>query len=358
MLKKAVNIEMSNMIKSLEKIDIVLTIFNQEEIVERVLFGIFRNTTTPFNLIIVFDGCSDRTKPRALKYIKKSRPSLLRELIARNTPNLFELRANNFGFRLAQTDHLITIQDDMIIKEYGWERRLTYPLRRFGDVLAVTARVAEDIDKIGYDMQTQKNQMGRELGTLPRNIFAVRDVINRGPIAFRTNYLKELDYLNDKYAPGALDDAEISLRAWLTRRWKTGAYWINYYSNPAWSKVNAKDSTMNTWEFHKKNKGQIYNDFREYLESGIKHDEDHKIEEKEIDYIHENLKKILRKILWFFLYPLRLDKRALLTHWRVWSRQGAILMKKSLELIFTKKFNAISHEHGFKRAVIISLKKK
>ncbi|HEY4503952.1 MAG TPA: glycosyltransferase family 2 protein [Candidatus Paceibacterota bacterium] len=308
------------MVKPLLKLDIVITIFNQEEIVEKVLYGIFRNTTTPFNLILVFDGCTDRTKLRALKYLRKAKPSLLQELIVRDTPNLFELRANNFGFKLARTDYLITVQDDMIIREYGWERRLTYPLRKFDDVLAVTARVAEDIDKIGFDMQKQINQMGRELNTLPRNIFAVRDVINRGPIAFRTDYLREIGYLNDKYAPGALDDAEISLRAWLQKKWKVGAYWIDYYSNQAWSKVNAKDSTMNAWEFHKKNKARIYEDFREYLDSRIKHDENIKIEEKEVDYIDN-------KTIGIWKYPLRLDKRA----WGYWWRTKKDRIRKKLK---------------------------
>ncbi len=135
------------MSKPLEKLDIMISIFNQEEIIERVLYGVLKNTTTPFNLILVFDDCTDRTKPRALAYIKKTKPRLLNELIVKDTPNLFELRANNFGFRLAKTDYLITLQDDMIVKEFGWERRLTFPLRKFDDVLAVTARTAQDIKK-------------------------------------------------------------------------------------------------------------------------------------------------------------------------------------------------------------------
>ena len=135
-------------VKPLEKLDIVLTIFNQENLIERVLYGLFKNTTTPFDLIIVFDGCTDRTEKRARAYIKKHASRHLRELITTYAQNVYETRANNIGFKMVKADYMITLQDDMVITEYGWERRLTYPLRKFGDVVAVTARAAQDIDKL------------------------------------------------------------------------------------------------------------------------------------------------------------------------------------------------------------------
>ncbi len=347
------------MLQPLDKLDIIITIFNQEEIIEKVIYSIFRNTTTSFDLILVFDGCTDRTKPRALKYIKKVKPPLLRELIVRDTPNLFELRANNFAFKLARNNYLITVQDDMVINEYGWERRLTYPLRKFDDVLAVTARIAENIKTIGMEKEEHGNSAGLELNTLPRNIFAVRDVINRGPIAFRADYLKELNYLNDIYAPGAKDDSEISLRAWIQKRWKVGAFWIRYISKQEWSKVNAPDSTMKAWESCSRNQIRIYEDFKEYLDSMIKHDEDITIKEGEVDYIAEKY-SFLNKIMWVGKYPLRVDRRYIKTLWQMKKRYMAEIVKsyilKLLQIIIGTRLGELSRQYGFKKAIYLFLK--
>lgn len=341
------------MIKPLKKIDITISIFNQEEIIERVLFGIFSNTTTPFNLILVFDGCTDRTKPRALKYIKKARPKLLDEFILKDTPNLFELKANNECFKLAKTDYLVTVQDDMVIKDYGWERRLTFPLRKFDDVFAVTARVAEDLKSISSDNEVYENRMGLELGTLPRNIFAVRDVINRGPIAFKADYLRELNYLNERYAPGAKDDTEISLRAWIQKKWKVGAFYIKYLSKKEWSKVNASDSTMKAWESCRRNQNKIYEDFKEYINSGIKHDEDYVIEREEIDYIR-GFNNFIKRYYYKIFYPLRIDKRAFRSLSISLKSRVVLIVKYPfifiLRILFGKDFYNLSKEIGFKRA--------
>jgi glycosyltransferase involved in cell wall biosynthesis len=273
-------------IKPLTKLDIVLSVFNQENLIERVLYGIFKNTTTPFNLIMVFDGCTDRTESRARAYIQKHTPKHLREFIATHANNVFETRANNIGFKLAKEDYMITLQDDMVVNEYGWERRMTYPLRKFDDVLAVSSRAAQDIDDlVGEHDHNYTNRAARELGTLTRDTFAVRDIINRGPVAFNMAHFKKMNFLNDAYAPSDLDDADLSLRAWKQYKLRVGAYWIDYLSPLHWGKARAADSTMHITGTISRNAQRIMNDHSDYLSTKIKHDEDIKIPESEIDYV-------------------------------------------------------------------------
>jgi FkbM family methyltransferase len=294
------------MTRELKKIDIVLTVYNQEKLIERVLYGVFKNTTTPFNLILVFDGCTDKTKPRALNYINKFKPSLLKKIIIENSSNVFETRANNIGFKKSTEDYMLTLQDDMVINEFGWERRLTFPVRKYDDVIAVTSRVSQDLKSISNfntdDIFT--NQSGRELNNLPRNIFAVRDTINRGPVAFNMKHLRDMNFLNDKYAPSDLDDADLCLRAWKQRGLRCGAYWIDYISRLDWGKSRSKDSTMYADSHIRKNVTKIKDDHLDYIESQKKHSEDIIINENEIDYV----KTSIFKKLYFVFYPMRLDK--------------------------------------------------
>lgn len=293
------------MARLLNEIDMVLSIYNQENLIERILYGIFKNTTTSFTLILVFDGCTDRTEPRALKYIKRYKPSLLKNLIVEHAKNVFETRANNIGFKLAKHDYMITLQDDMVINEYGWERRLTFPLRRFDDVIAVSSRVAQDIGLM-ENLEQQKyfiNQVGRELNNLPRNIFAVKDTINRGPVAFNMKHLRSMNYLNDKYAPSDLDDADLCLRAWEKNKLRCGAYWIDYISRREWGKARAKDSTMLANNTIGKNAIQLKRDHLDYINSRKKHDEEIIIKENEVDYIKNSSPRTVKNM---FIYPIRI----------------------------------------------------
>ncbi len=293
------------MLKKLDRLDIVLSIFNQEKIIERVLYGIFINTTTSFNMVIVFDGCSDRTEERVRRYIGRYRPKLLKNITIEYAPNVYETRANNIGFKLVSSDFFITLQDDMVINEFAWEKRLTFPLRKFNDVIAVSARTAQNLGTM-TDFDNNKifvNQIAKELKNLNRETFAIRDGINRGPIAFNTEHLKSVNYLNEKYAPSDMDDADLCMRAWTQKKLRSGAFWINYISDIRWGKARAKDSTMNVGKSISKNALNLRNDHKEYINIGIKHDENIIIKESEIDY-DKNIKKNLLKSI--FIYPVRI----------------------------------------------------
>lgn len=295
--------------KLLEELDIVISIYNQEKLIERVLDGVIRNTITPFRLILVFDGCTDSTQPVAEKFLdgrrKQGNLGKLQSVVSRVTPNIYETKANNVGFRLVATPYFITIQDDMVIDEYAWEKRLTYPLRRFGDVFAVTSRGAQDVLPGDGSVEKYTNTADRQFG-LKRNIFAIRDVINRGPVAFKTDCLKKLNFLNEAYAPCNLDDADLCLRAWRDFGWRAGVLYINYISKLSWGKARAKDSSMNVNSSNQKNVSKLYSDHHDYIDSGIKHSVDYRIEDRDIAVYDGfdlpqpkkfTLRKILGKIL-------------------------------------------------------------
>jgi glycosyltransferase involved in cell wall biosynthesis len=259
-----------------------MSVYNQEDLLPQVLDGIFKNTITPFNLILVFDGCTDRSEAVAREYLQDtSKFPLLRKLTITQTANLYETLANNVAWKLGNEPFLVTLQDDMIIREYAWEKRLTYPIRKFDDIFAVTARGAQDLMANDEGKELYEHTADKSLG-LPRNYFAVRDVINRGPVAFDTQRLKTLGYLNEAYAPCNLDDADLSLRAWTKHGWRCGAFSINYASDTVWGKARSADSTMPVLAANHKNLLQLQRDHREYLRSGIKHSINYRIEDAEI----------------------------------------------------------------------------
>lgn len=287
------------MVRPLERIDIVISIFNQGRIIERILHGVCRNTITPFNLILVFDGCVDQTKPKALAWLEKNRPKHMLELIVRDAPDVYETKATNIGLRLGKEDYIITIQDDMEIQELGWEVRLTYPIRACNDIFSTGAYIAHDFDFDCFtpELQMYKRARGRRYLNANRDTLYIRDIAMRSPVAFDAKYLRELDYLNEAFAPCTFDEADVQMRAFERFGLKSGLYWIDYLSKPSWSKSKSKDSTMNESGSRVRNVSRIRDHHTAYFENRENHSEDRRISSSDIDYPHGFARGALRKHL-------------------------------------------------------------
>ena len=86
------------------------------------------------------------------------------------------------------------------------------PFNKFDDVFAVTARTAhnyranqtlylgmkETWTTVGVILFSVV--MGFDASNTPRNIFAVRATVNRGPLMINLNDLKKLNYLDEAYS--------------------------------------------------------------------------------------------------------------------------------------------------------------
>ena len=99
---------------------IILTVHNKDWLLEKVLEGIYYNTRTPYELIIVLDGCSDNSE-RVVWDTLLSTPVEWKLLHA---PDVYETKANNLGLKAASGDKVIIIQDDIIVNEKDWNVRM------------------------------------------------------------------------------------------------------------------------------------------------------------------------------------------------------------------------------------------
>jgi GT2 family glycosyltransferase len=142
-----------------------------------------------------------------------------------------EVIANNIGLKKSSCEYSLLIQDDMLIMEKDFDKRLLKPFSIVKNLLGVTGRDAVDAvlrdEKIDF-----VNVSGKDVNT-PRNIFAIRNAINRGPMLIENAKLKELGYLDEDYAPIALDDVDLCLRA-NRLGYVVGSYVINYQSDNSW----------------------------------------------------------------------------------------------------------------------------
>lgn len=236
------------------KHSIVLTIHNKAYLLPRVLDGIKTNTVGEYELIVVLDGCSDNSK-EIVDSFKTDNPNLT--IIITETPDVFETQANNSGLKLSTGKIVIIIQDDIIVSEMGWNDRLTKPFRVFNDVFAVTANCAHNweinpnskhiltSENDGYewsDILTHIDHANKN--TIPRDIFAIRQCVNRGPLAINHIDLISLGYFDELFSPQDMDDHDLCFRMSEKLNKVVGCYWVNFESEVNWggTRVNGQTS--------------------------------------------------------------------------------------------------------------------
>jgi glycosyltransferase involved in cell wall biosynthesis len=214
----------------------MLTTHNKQDLIESVCYGIINNVSElTKELIIVFDGCTDNTE-NLVKHILKDSNLIIKYVY---TNDVFELRANNEGLKNVTSDYVILIQDDMIIKEKDFDKRMLKPFLAFNDVFAVTSQTAHNNMKQNNTVLTT-GSADRRLG-YPRDKFAVREIANRGPLMYDYSDLVKLNFFDDHLAPNSYDDHDISYRAYKTLGKVSGLYWIEYDSDPKWGTGRQKN---------------------------------------------------------------------------------------------------------------------
>lgn len=220
-----------------------LTVHNKAFLLERVLDGIKTNTVGSYELVVVLDGCTDESEQILDNFITSNRSIHIKKFYA---PNVFETKSNNIAARHSEGDHIIIVQDDMIVKEYAWNVRMLKPIQSFSDVFAVTSRTAhnwilnpnsKDINKDDFhgndwaDILFHTDHADRN--NINRETFALRDSVNRGPLLLKHSVLQELNYFDEEFSPLDMDDHDLCYRAF-KKGYKSGCYWIDFESQDSW----------------------------------------------------------------------------------------------------------------------------
>ena len=94
---------------------IILTVHNKGWLIDKVIQGIKDNTVDEYELIVVVDGCSDESDTVVRECVQD-----IKNYTVLWADDVFETKANNIGLKQAVGDKVIIVQDDMLIRVYGW----------------------------------------------------------------------------------------------------------------------------------------------------------------------------------------------------------------------------------------------
>jgi glycosyltransferase involved in cell wall biosynthesis len=242
---------------------LILTVHNKGFLVGDSLNRIKKFTKGSYETIIVLDGCTDNSEEVVTKF-KKDNPKM--KIKIDYADDVFETKANNIGLKQAESDYVILIQDDMLMNEDNWNIRLTTPFRKFTDVFAVSSNCAhnwmfntnskhlgmvEDLDDCWCDIIQHVDHSGRPWNQ-PRDVFAVRQCVNRGPLAINHDDLYEMDYFDEMFAPLDMDDHDLCFRMSKKLGKVVGCYWTDFISDFSWGGTHLPGGGHQPW-FYKSN---------------------------------------------------------------------------------------------------------
>lgn len=254
-------------------ISVILPVFNQEPIIERVIMGILDfSSVNVKEVIVIFDGCTDRTKD-VVRRVYSEHPRLLPFYFLDNPVGLWEVKSCNRGLKMSNCIYSLMIQDDMEMTEFLYDERLLKPFLTVPNLFAVTGR-----DSVDVRFNSSGGIEWYNFGPKDRNIFSIRDVINRGPFLVDNSKLKELNYLDETFAPIAQDDTDLCFRAY-RHGWVVGGYPINYNSPIEWGTTRKNPESKRIQSQSEWANLEVIKSRHFDLITGPKHSQDIRIEE-------------------------------------------------------------------------------
>jgi glycosyltransferase involved in cell wall biosynthesis len=227
-------------------ISIVLTVHNKGWLLQRVLESIqdYKSDLTK-EIVIVLDGCTDNSY-KVVKAFDFNIPITVVE-----TPDIWETKANNVGIKKTHYPYNLLIQDDMVMCERDFDRRLLKPFLVWNNVLAVTARDTsdDDITKTGVGFY---NFSGNS-----RNIFYVRDVAIRGPLMLDYMKTSSLGFFDEDFAPLTFDDHDLCIKGYLQHEWISGSYPTAFESKLEWGTTRQPEKREHHSRVYTRNESRV-----------------------------------------------------------------------------------------------------
>jgi glycosyltransferase involved in cell wall biosynthesis len=257
-------------------ISINLTIHNKDFLIDRVLNSIKQFTRSDYEIIIVLDGCNDNSEAIVNDFFQKNH-NILHKILY--TPNIFETKSNNLAAKNSCGEYIIIIQDDMIVNEEGWDKRLLKPFV-FDDIFAVTARTAhnwvvndksihinDNFDRDDCWSDVIDHVEHANIHNLGRCTFGIRNCVNRGPLAIKKNIFDLMNGFDEEFYPQDSDDHDFCYRTYKKTGMMCGCYPINYISQDEWGGTRFNGQTK-SWmlKANQKNSKILFNRHKEMME--------------------------------------------------------------------------------------------
>lgn len=259
----------------------IVPIFNKEDILPETLKGIERCSSKDSKIILVVDGCTDRSEQIVDEFIARN----VRKTVKLIMPNVHMLLSVNEGLKHIEEGFSIIMQDDIILQDVEMEQKIISLYERIGPKLGVISfRFGSNIKVTNFfqSLRTSFKKMIIEddfikskddYGNYPKgeyDTFYPRMSAINGPNCIPFSVICKLKEFDTNLAPYGFDDPEFCLRA-LELGFINGLFPVKYQSDEEWGGTRRSKSFLaEVKRIHIRNRKYVYNKHKDFLDTFLK----------------------------------------------------------------------------------------
>lgn len=260
----------------------IVPIYNKEDVLPETLEGIEKCASSESRIILVVDGCTDRSEAIVDGFIKNSSYKTNKILM----PNVHMLLSVNAGLKTVRNGFSIIMQDDIILEDLDTEKKIIELYQRMNGKLGVISfRYGSNIGLTSY-INRLKNRTFKgmieeidfikgpdDYADYPEGIYGKfyprMNAIN-GPNCIPWDLLSQIGILDENLAPFGFDDPEYCIRS-LKSGFINGLFPIHYNSEIEWGGTRrSKKFKDEVAGIHKRNRIYIYKKHSDFLKHYLK----------------------------------------------------------------------------------------
>lgn len=255
----------------------IVPIFNKEDVLPETLEGIEKCSSLESKIILIVDGCTDRSEAIVDEFVKNSSRKVEKILM----PNVHMLLSVNAGLKKVTSGFSIIMQDDIILKDIDTEKKIIEQYEKMNGKLGVISfRYGSNIGITSYFERLRKMTLkgmieeidiikgADDYANYPEgnygNFYPRMSAIN-GPNCIPWSLLSQNGLLDKNLAPYGFDDPEYCIRA-LKLGYINGLFPIKYQSEIEWGGTRrSKKFIDEVARIHKRNRIYIYEKHSSFL---------------------------------------------------------------------------------------------
>jgi hypothetical protein len=253
----------------------IITIHNQENIIEKVLKGVMSSCSNNGFIYPVLDGCTDGTEAIVDGIIARNPEFRMIKVIAND---VHEIKSINLGFNASNQSrdgYNIILQDDVILQDGQLETKVARIYEKVGDKLGyLSFRMAQNLRQTALQSEVVDpftNQIENAYGAglsdakllLPGRL-AFRSIAVKSPVCLPTWIVRKLGPLDERLAPCFHDDTEYSLRL-IRNGFCNGVFAICFHSDVRWGGTRKQGSRNPIYQYMARNQKIVIEQYRKEI---------------------------------------------------------------------------------------------
>lgn len=194
----------------MNKLSVVIPVWNQLGYSRICVDYLLKNTVSPYELVIVDNGSDDGT----FKYFSELSSKCEVAYIKNNT-NLGPIKALNQGIKKASCEIVVTMHNDLIIFEPGWNEKLAGLIERDEKIGLVGLAGRKVVDKRGVvdENSLVHNLKNEDLNPCMKDISHEVAVLDGVFMAARKRVFEEIGFFDEVYGLMHFYDMDISMKS-------------------------------------------------------------------------------------------------------------------------------------------------